>query len=79
VGVPNVAHVGLLPADRGAFIVMDYLKLEGAGDQAELGRQLARMHAAAPLVGGEGRFEAVESGFVRVRVWGACGGRSEAK
>jgi len=51
VRVPNVYHVGLLPGSRGAFIVMDYLNLQGAGDQAELGRQMARMHLAPPTVG----------------------------
>lgn len=46
--VPAAHHVGLLPGGQGAFIVLEHLRLEGGGDQAELGRQLARMHLALP-------------------------------
>ncbi|KIZ07941.1 hypothetical protein MNEG_0014 [Monoraphidium neglectum] len=48
VRIPDVHHVGLLPDARGAFIVMEYLRLEGGGSQAELGRQMALMHLAEP-------------------------------
>ncbi|KAI8466455.1 MAG: Fructosamine kinase-domain-containing protein [Monoraphidium minutum] len=48
VRIPNVHHVGVLANGRGAFIVMEYLRLGGATDQRELGRQMARMHLAEP-------------------------------
>ena len=54
--VPEVFHYGPLPAPPGggalrrggSFIVMEYLDLSGRCDQAELGRQVARMHLAPP-------------------------------
>jgi fructosamine-3-kinase len=36
--------VGSGTADSRAFLVLEYLELEGRGDEAELGRQLAAMH-----------------------------------
>lgn len=54
--VPEVFHYGGLPSPpgggalrgSGSFIVMEYLELGGRCDQAELGRQMARMHLATP-------------------------------
>jgi hypothetical protein len=48
--IPKVHHVGPMPNGRGAFIVMEALQLGGGYSQAELGRQLARMHLAEPSV-----------------------------
>ncbi|KAF8062042.1 protein-ribulosamine 3-kinase [Scenedesmus sp. PABB004] len=48
VRVPEVYHVGPAPNGRGSFIVMEALPLGGRVDQAEMGRQLARMHLAEP-------------------------------
>lgn len=48
--VPRVFHVGPMPGRRGSFIVMEALALGGSANQAELGRQLARMHLAEPAV-----------------------------
>jgi fructosamine-3-kinase len=49
--VPQVHHVGPMPNGRGSFIVMEALNMSGSCNQAELGRQLALMHLAEPLVG----------------------------
>lgn len=54
--VPEVYHYGALSSppgggalrSSGSFIVMEYLDLRGRFDQAELGRQMARMHLATP-------------------------------
>lgn len=53
VRVPEVYHYGLMAGrgalrGQGSFIVMEYLELGGALDQAKLGRQLALMHLADP-------------------------------
>lgn len=54
--IPKVFHYGPLPAPgggrgRGSFIVMEFLHFGGRSSAAELGRQLALMHLAAPSVG----------------------------
>ncbi len=51
VRIPEVFHYGELPSggalrSGGSFIVMEYLNMKGAVDQAELGKQLALMHLA---------------------------------
>lgn len=51
--IPEVHHAGATPEgcrDGNSFIVMDYLTFGARGDQAEFGRQLARMHKAEPAV-----------------------------
>ena len=51
--IPEVHHAGATPEgcrDGNSFIVMDYLNFGARGDQAEFGRQLARMHKAEPAV-----------------------------
>ncbi|GBF92654.1 hypothetical protein Rsub_05023 [Raphidocelis subcapitata] len=48
VRVPEVFHVGTLAAGRGAFIVMEALRLGGSPDQEALGRAVAAMHLAPP-------------------------------
>lgn len=64
VRVPEVHHYGPLPSapgggalrGGGSFIVMEHLDLQGRCDQAELGRQLARMHLATPQHEHAGQF-----------------------
>lgn len=46
VRIPEVVAVGDL--SHGSYIVLEHLTFGGRGDQADLGRALARMHAAVP-------------------------------
>lgn len=47
--IPQVFHTGTTSDGRFSYIIMEYLDMRGSlGSMAELGRQLAAMHAAAP-------------------------------
>jgi len=52
--IPEVYHYGPLlddmgmPANRGSFIVMEYLDFGGKSNQEDLGRAMAKMHLATP-------------------------------
>lgn len=56
--VPEVFHCGPLSNVSGSFIVMEGLELSPTYDQGELGRNLARMHLAEPILpeAREGKF-----------------------
>lgn len=48
--IPQVFHHGSLPGNRGSFIVMEHFDFSGRASAAELGRRLAHMHLAEPIV-----------------------------
>lgn len=50
VGVPEVFHYGPLENGKGSFIVMEELELSHMVSQSALGRQVAQMHLAEPVV-----------------------------
>jgi fructosamine-3-kinase len=55
--IPEIVHYGPLPGPPGggalrgggSFIVMESLEMGAGSDQAELGRQLGKMHLAEPM------------------------------